>query len=129
MGQLHRSMRNPYLAQVFGTSSSQNTLYFFSSHSLDCLSMAQVMEQASEEEALRRLSQLNEAVTDIATYLWKEPVPLLISPQTCVIQGDKVVLMNIPSSVHNHCCWVDEERILILSRRRYETRTHIRNNI
>jgi len=110
MCHLHRSNRNPYLAQVYGSSSSQHTLYFFSS--LNCLSMDQVMEQASEDEALRRLSQLNEAVTDIAAYLWKEPVPLLISPQTCVIQGDKVVLMDIPSPIHNHRDRVDKERVL-----------------
>jgi len=35
-----------------------------------------------------------------------------IQPQTCVIQGDKVVLMDIPSPIHNHRDRVDKERVL-----------------
>ncbi|KIM76778.1 hypothetical protein PILCRDRAFT_636844 [Piloderma croceum F 1598] len=70
------------------------------------------MTQASEEEAARRLSQLSEALHDVSTYLWKEQTPLLMSAEQCVLQDDKVVLMDIPVPVKSQRQRVMNDRVV-----------------
>ena len=110
---------NPYLAQVYGASSSHRTLYFFSSqgeygwhiHPLveyltpctDCLPIDQVMQQGSEEEILRCLSQL---VSDckLARYAMLNTLCWLLERSGCSEWIFKRAMVELTLWLVGYCC-------------------------